>query len=70
MESAAAFGSIFTGGGGAPMIFSRRQRHKKTGGGGVRQRQTIYKKILNTFKKHVLSQPGGESQAQRRIAGW
>jgi len=30
MESAAAFGQIFTGGGGAPMMFSRRRRrHKK-----------------------------------------
>jgi len=29
MQSAAAFGSIFTGSGGAPMIFSRLRRHKK-----------------------------------------
>jgi len=29
MESAAAFGSIFTSGGGAPMIFSRWLHHKK-----------------------------------------
>jgi len=50
MESAAAFGSIFTGGGGAPMIFSRRRRrHKNTGGGGVRRRQTIYKKFIRTL---------------------
>jgi len=46
MESAAAFGSIFTSGGGVPMIFSRRRRrHKKD----RRRRQTIYKKFIRTL---------------------
>jgi len=60
MESAAAFGSIFTGGSFAPMIFSRRSAAA----------DHLQEVIKNIFLNHALSQPGGESQAQRRIAGW
>jgi len=50
MESAEAFGSIFTGAGGAPMIFSRRRRHKKDRrrrrSAGANHLQEVYKNTI------------------------
>jgi len=47
MESAAAFGSIFTA---APMIFSRRRRHKKD----RRRRRSAAANHLQEVKEHYM----------------
>jgi len=51
MESAAAFGLIFTCGGGAPMIFSRRRRrHKKD---RRRRRSAVANHLQEVYKNTI-----------------